>query len=77
MLGRRRDQPATQDGWIVEVMAGMIRPDDTPDDTAIRETEEETGYVIDSPKLICKFLSSPGGTSERIFLYFATVTDSD
>jgi nudix-type nucleoside diphosphatase (YffH/AdpP family) len=77
LIGRRRDEPAAQDGWIVEVMAGMIRSTETAEDAAIRETREETGYVIGSPKLICKFLSSPGGTSERIFLYFATVTDSN
>jgi ADP-ribose pyrophosphatase len=76
LLGRRRDDPAIQDGWIVEVMAGMIGPNETAEEAAIRETMEETGYEIEKPKLICKFLSSPGGTSERIFLYFATVTDS-
>jgi O-acetyl-ADP-ribose deacetylase (regulator of RNase III) len=27
--------------------------------------------------LICNFFSSPGGTSERIFLYFATISASD
>jgi nudix-type nucleoside diphosphatase (YffH/AdpP family) len=76
LIGRRRDDAATQDGWIVEVMAGMIPWGETPDEAAIRETLEETGYEIDDPKFICKFLSSPGGTSERIFLYFAKVTDS-
>jgi nudix-type nucleoside diphosphatase (YffH/AdpP family) len=76
LIGRRRDNPATHDGWIVEVMAGMIQPDETPEQTAVRETMEETGYEIENPELICKFLSSPGGTSERIFLYFAKVTDS-
>jgi ADP-ribose pyrophosphatase len=76
LIGRRRDEPGTQDGWIVETMAGMIRSDETAEDTAIRETKEETGYIIEQPTLICKFLSSPGGTSERIYLYFATVTDS-
>jgi nudix-type nucleoside diphosphatase (YffH/AdpP family) len=76
LLGRRRENPAITDGWITEVMAGMINPNELPEQTAIRETMEETGYEIENPRLICKFLSSPGGTSERIFLYFATVTDS-
>jgi hypothetical protein len=41
-------------------------------------TKEETGYIIEIKSLmeICKFLSSPGGTSERIYLYFAEVSDS-
>jgi nudix-type nucleoside diphosphatase (YffH/AdpP family) len=76
LIGRRRDDPETQDGWVVEVMAGMIPRGESSERTAIRETLEETGYEIQKPELICKFLSSPGGTSERIFLYFATVTDS-
>jgi nudix-type nucleoside diphosphatase (YffH/AdpP family) len=76
LIGRRRDTPQLQDGWIVEVMAGMIGRAETSERAAIRETLEETGYQIESPELICKFLSSPGGTSERIFLYFAKVADS-
>jgi len=43
----------------------------------IRETLEETGYKIKEPLLICKFFSSPGGTSERIFLYFAKVSETE
>ena len=27
--------------------------------------------------MICKFFSSPGGTSERIFLYFSEVSEAD
>jgi nudix-type nucleoside diphosphatase (YffH/AdpP family) len=83
LIGRQRDDPKTQDGWIEETMAGMIRDGEKPEDAAIRETEEETGYIIErtgykieNPKLICKFLSSPGGTSERIFLYFAQVREA-
>jgi nudix-type nucleoside diphosphatase (YffH/AdpP family) len=76
LIGRRRDDPAIQDGWITETMAGMIGSDETAEDAAIRETLEETGYQIESPEFICKFLSSPGGTSERIFLYYAGVSNS-
>jgi ADP-ribose pyrophosphatase len=38
---------------------------------------EETGYQIRDLKLISMFFSSPGGTSERIFLYFAEVREAD
>ena len=77
MIGRRRDDPTTTDGWITEATAGMIDENETPEQAIIRETEEETGYRIKSPMLISKFFSSPGGTSERIFLYFAEVRKTD
>jgi nudix-type nucleoside diphosphatase (YffH/AdpP family) len=76
LIGRRRDDPAITNGWITEVMAGMIGPSETAEEAVIRETLEETGYQIKDPELICKFLSSPGGTSERIFLYFAQVSEA-
>jgi nudix-type nucleoside diphosphatase (YffH/AdpP family) len=77
LIGRRRDDPATMDGWITEAIAGMVDQGETPEQTIIRETLEETGYRIKNPQLISKFFSSPGGTSERIFLYFAEVRESD
>jgi ADP-ribose pyrophosphatase len=77
LIGRRRDDPTTTDGWITEVIAGMIDENETAEDAVIRETLEETGYKIKDPVLICKFFSSPGGTSERIFLYFAKVSEAE
>ncbi len=76
LIGRRRDDPATTDGWVTEVMAGMINPGEAAEEAAVREALEETGYRIEEPELICKFLSSPGCTSERIFLYFAKVSEA-
>jgi nudix-type nucleoside diphosphatase (YffH/AdpP family) len=76
LIGRRRDDPAITNGWIIEVMAGMINANETAEEAVVRETMEETGYQIHAPELICKFFSSPGGTSERIFLYFAQVSDT-
>jgi ADP-ribose pyrophosphatase len=64
-------------GWIIEVMAGMIKAGETPEQAVIRETLEETGYRIKDPELIATFFSSPGGSSERIFLYYAVVTNAD
>lgn len=77
LLARRRDNPMTSDGWITETVAGMVDAAETPEETAVRETLEETGYKIGKPELICRFFSSPGGTSERIFLYFAEVSETD
>lgn len=77
LVAGRRDNPKTQDGWITETVAGMINGDETPGDAVIRETMEETGYRISNPELICTFFSSPGGTSERIFLYFAKISKRD
>ena len=77
LVARRREDPSTTDGWIVETAAGMVESCETPEAAAIRETLEETGYKIRRPQLISKFFSSPGGTSERIFLYFAEVREAD
>lgn len=76
LVARRRDDVSTTDGWMVETVAGMIDADETPENAAIRETLEETGYRIRKPELINRFFSSPGGTSERVFLYFAEVGDA-
>ncbi len=73
LVARRRDNPKTQDGWITETVAGMIDSGETPEQAVIRETMEETGYRIGNPEPIFTFFASPGGTSERIFLYFAQI----
>jgi len=78
LLARRRDpgKDGTTDGWLTEAVAGMIDDGERPVATVVRETKEETGYGITDPKLICTFFVSPGGTSERIFLYFAQVNNA-
>ena len=77
LVGRRRDDRSTTDGWILETIAGMVDAHEPHEAAAIRETFEETGYQIRPPQLINRFFSSPGGASERVFLYFAEVTDAD
>jgi ADP-ribose pyrophosphatase len=65
--------------WMIETIAGIVRTGEgeTPVQSIMRETKEETGYVITDPEPITVFFSSPGGTSERIFLYYAEVGDAD
>jgi nudix-type nucleoside diphosphatase (YffH/AdpP family) len=76
LVARRRDDPSTTDGWIIETIAGTIDAGETPDNAVVREAFEETGYRIQRPRLIGRVFSSPGGASERVFLYFAEVTDA-
>jgi ADP-ribose pyrophosphatase len=76
LVARRRDNAATMDGWMTELVAGMIDGNETAEQAAIRETFEETGYRIAKPRRIAEFFSSPGGSSERFTLYFAPVGEA-
>jgi nudix-type nucleoside diphosphatase (YffH/AdpP family) len=60
-------------GWIVETVAGILEPGETPEAALRRETLEETGYEISLLEPIATFYVSPGGSSERILLYYAEV----
>ena len=62
-------------GWMTEVVAGMIDNDDTPEATIRREISEETGYQLTHLEPIATFYVSPGGSSERIFLFYAEIND--
>jgi nudix-type nucleoside diphosphatase (YffH/AdpP family) len=77
LVARRREDAHTTDGWIIEALAGMIDAGETPERAAVRETLEESGYKICDPVPIGTFFTSPGGTSERIFLYFAEIRIAD
>ena len=64
-------------GWITETIAGMVDQGETPEDTALREIQEETGLNIKRLEHIANFYVSPGGSSERIFLYYSEVSGKD
>ena len=77
LIGRRRDHPSTDEAWLLEAVAGMIDRGETPEVAAAREAFEETGYRVRALEPVGRFFASPGGTSERIFLFFAQVADAD
>jgi nudix-type nucleoside diphosphatase (YffH/AdpP family) len=60
-------------GWLREIPAGDIKKNESAAEAARRETFEETGFVPTMLEPIATFYASPGGSSERIFLYFAAV----
>ena len=64
-------------GWLLEIPAGMIDLGEDPVQAAIREVKEELGYAITSCKSIAQFYVSPGGCTERIFLFYASVKQID
>ena len=61
---------------MTEIVAGIIDPEDNPERAAVREAMEETGYEVERLRHICTFYPSPGGCSEKCFLYAAEVDDS-
>lgn len=63
------------EGWMTEIVAGMIDANESPEQAAIREVEEEIGYRVKMLRYIGTFFTSPGGSSERIILYYAEVRD--
>lgn len=58
--------------WLMEVVAGIIDPGETPEAVVKREAVEEAGCVLGELTQIAEFFVSPGGSSELAYLYFAT-----
>lgn len=63
--------------WLLEVVAGMIDTDESPEAVAMREVQEETGGYCHNLIPIYRYWVSPGGTSERIHLYCGLVDSQD
>ena len=59
--------------WMVEIVAGIIEPGETPESVARRETLEESGCTVLDLQPIIDFFPSPGGCSEFAHLYCARV----
>lgn len=59
--------------WLVEIVAGIIEPGESPEAVVRREAGEEAGCAVSELVHICDYLVSPGGTSERLSLYCGKV----
>ncbi|WP_241968791.1 NUDIX domain-containing protein [Idiomarina tyrosinivorans] len=62
--------------WLYEFVAGMIDEGETLEQVAMRELSEETGIQQADLTYALSYLSSPGGTTERIHIYIADVDAS-
>lgn len=60
---------------LIEVVAGMVDKGEQPEASIKREIEEETGYHVEKLQHLHTFYSSPGGTTERVMLYYAEVKE--
>jgi ADP-ribose pyrophosphatase len=58
--------------WILEVPAGTLKDGESPDECALRELEEETGYKARTLKKLLTIYPSPGYSTESIHIYVAS-----
>ncbi len=58
-------------GMFVEACAGKVEEGEDPEVCIVRETEEESGFRITSPRKIFSAYMSPGSVSELIHFYLA------
>ena len=59
--------------WLIEPVAGIVEPGETPEQVARREALEEAGCEIAELEPIGTVLSTPGGCSEVLHLYCGRV----
>ena len=60
--------------WMLEIVAGVLdKEGEDARDVVRREIVEEAGCTVHELVPICHYLSSPGGTSERVSLFCGRV----
>ncbi len=59
--------------WLWEAIAGAQEQGEPPEAVARREALEEAGYALGTLVPVATVYTSPGGSSERLYLYVAPV----
>jgi ADP-ribose pyrophosphatase len=67
-IGAMHNKP---DPWLVQIIAGMIDTDETPEQVVIREAKEEAGIELVEVELISRYLASPGASAEEVYVFYA------
>ena len=66
-------EPRTPIGQVILALpAGIIEAGENPEDAAIRELEEETGYLTSNIQFLREYYTAVGYSNEKIKLYLAT-----
>lgn len=63
-----------QTGLLIETCAGLLDKDN-PEDCIRKETEEETGYKVNSIHKVFEAYMSPGSVTEILYFFIAEYTD--
>ncbi len=58
--------------YLLEIPAGTIDKGETPEETALREVEEEIGVRADKIVKLTEFYVSPGFLTEKMFVFLAS-----
>ena len=63
--------------YVLEACAGHIEKDESADETMLREAKEELGYQIHNLELVFKGFTTPGFSTEQLWLYLARYRPQD
>ena len=63
--------------WSLEIVAGVIEKEESAEDAMFKEIKEETGYHTTKLQPLFSFYPTPGGSNEKVFLFFARVSQQD
>ena len=71
----QRQGAGAQQAWILEIAAGIAEPGETAPRVGRRELLEEAGYAVHGNlNFVATIYPSPGGSSERIHVYWGEVS---
>lgn len=63
------------DGMSIEVCAGALDKDESPETCIIREIEEEVGYKINQLTKVLEAYTSPGAVTEKMYMFIAEYSE--
>lgn len=66
-----------EDGWTIELPAGLVDEGESHEQALRRELIEEIGFEARKIELTDSYFASPGILTERLFSYFVEVTEAD